>query len=199
MEKLFPHEKHLLSDCKVIKGGKISNFGTVHILLTSVKEPDENKEIGLECWSAELYRFRHNNFKAEIRDDYLVILNEAGKKVYDIVTTDIFSIRSKYICTVMSDGWLMADLFIKKYSECKTKLYLDALLSATKGQSPDIFDDRLFTKVSPELFGSKVVCLFHKGLPIRKSFVKVHTEDGLMIESETSWPLAPKKLVQAKV
>jgi hypothetical protein len=140
-----------------------------------------------------------NNFKAKIKDDRLVIYDETEKRVSDIAVTDIFSIRSKYRCTVMQNGWLISDRFMKKYSECKKKLYLDALLSAEKGQSPDVFDERLFTKISPEFVGSNVICLFHRGLPIKKSLVKVFTEDGQMVDSETSWPLAPKKLVQAKV
>jgi len=204
MKQLFANEKHLLSDCKVVKDGKISRFGTVHILLNSVQEPEENKEIGLECWSAELHRFRHGNFKAEIKNDYLVIINEAGKKVYDIAVTDILSIDSRYVCTameggwLMSNGWLMNGCQIEKSGKSTAVAYLGALLRAEKGETPDILDDKSFTKISPEFVGSSVVCLLHKGLSAKELSVKVFTEDGQMIDSETSWPLSREKWAQSK-
>jgi len=170
--------KHV-DDCRTC-GGKISRFGTIHILDGLEPKPDDTPDTGREIWGPMLYAHRKGNFRAIVEGNHLAILDEAGKMVAATFAEDLFSVIIKYWGEVMENGWVLSD-----------DRYLQALLRAEKGERPSQLDldESRFVKVDKKLVGSRVFCLTDTAF-----FLMIFNEDEQIIDYQSSYPLSYKKL-----
>ena len=169
-----------LSNSKIItRNGFISKYGTVHILLSNVTEVGRDNE-GAQYWSEDLLKYPSPKFRATIADCELVIKKQS-EKICTVPQAKLYLVFFTLIRVALNNGYLI--------SKDLVAIYGPALLDASGGREPSLFDNSPFVRVDPSFAGKELMVLQLAG----DDQARVFTLDGKMIKSSVDYPLSYEK------